>query len=280
LEKHWIKKGRFSRQQIDLMELRAIGKAMKQQPLHRRRFLAKFASNQGPTGINMERWRFWQKNNCPCCDRPKEDAQHVLECQAAAVLEAKEVGLLAWEEAMQQNWTSAPVLHGLRAIVAHVIFQEPLAPPSHFAPHVRRAMQAQLVIGCDQLLRGRIAKAWKVAQIHDWENNKAARYANRWSINCIQHLWTLTWSLWDNRNTILKSPEGQDKLHNMTQVDRDILEQWQLGTGSVHTMDRRLWNADNVDAILKRDSVHRRQWLAAARTARLNPIPDSSDDEN
>jgi hypothetical protein len=120
----------------------------------------------------------------------------------------------------------------------------------------------------------------KVAQIQDWENNKAARYANRWSIYCIQHLWTLTWSLFDNRNTILKSPEGQDKLHNMKQVDRYILEQWQLGTGSVHTMDRRLWNADNVDAILKRDSVHRRQWLAAARTARLNPIPDSSDDEN
>jgi hypothetical protein len=51
----------------------------------------------------------------------------------------------------------------------------------------------------------------------------------------------------------------------MEHADLDIREEWQLGTGSVHTMDHRLWNADNVDAILKRDSVHRCQWLAAAR---------------
>jgi hypothetical protein len=280
LEQYWIKKGRFSRRQIDHMELRTIGKAMRRQPIHRKRFLAKFVTNQGPTGLNMERWKFWKKNNCPCCGRPKEDAQHVLECTAVAAIQAKETAFLAWEESMQQNWTSAPVLHGLRAIVNQVLFKRPVAEPSTFAPHVRQAMQAQLTIGWNQLLRGRIAKDWKIAQLHDWGTSKAARHANRWSIHLVEQCWQLTWSLWDNRNTILKSPEGQDRLHDMTQVNLAIREQWQIGTESVHPMDRRLWNAENVETILKRDSVHRRHWLAAARAARLNTLSDSSDDEN
>mgnify|MGYP000697896486 CR=1 FL=1 len=71
---------KFTPSQVLLMDHSAIAQAMKHTSEARHRWICKFAANQGPTGRNMKRWRFWATSQCPRCLAENETTDHVLQC--------------------------------------------------------------------------------------------------------------------------------------------------------------------------------------------------------
>jgi hypothetical protein len=79
VQKWWVEKQHFTKQQIDLMDHNASKSAMGQVWVARKRWVCKFAANYAPVGRNMKDWKFWHDDCCPRCLSNNETARHVLQ---------------------------------------------------------------------------------------------------------------------------------------------------------------------------------------------------------
>ena len=79
IEEYWIKKKKFPNHQTSNIHWEAIGKAMKEAPLERRRFITKHAAGMCGVGKFMKLWGERETDTCPRCGA-MENASHVWIC--------------------------------------------------------------------------------------------------------------------------------------------------------------------------------------------------------
>ena len=64
----------------EAIDWQAFGDAFTKADRNVRRRIVRLASNHGPTGDNMVKWKKRDYSNCPACDYEDEDMDHVLKC--------------------------------------------------------------------------------------------------------------------------------------------------------------------------------------------------------
>jgi len=62
---YWIKRRQLSQGIWNTFDWASIGRAMKEIPINRRRWVSKYVSGHFATGKNMQRWKFRTSAQCP-----------------------------------------------------------------------------------------------------------------------------------------------------------------------------------------------------------------------
>lgn len=264
LEEWWVKSGKFTRHQISLIDFESTEAAMQQCSPHRRRWIVKYAAHQLPTGRQMVRRGHWTEDRCPRCRAANEDTPHILTCPDNSSRQLRERQISKLEVTLKEIGTKATVQEAIIKLLNWYLLEiEMEFEGCH--EDIQHLCQHQFAIGIEQLLMGRLGKAWTKFQGNDNQGTYASKV---WAVKLIHNLWEISWENWDHRNTTLKSPEVQDRMHNMQAVDLNILNEWQLGEEHLLELDRRLFRS-SADEILQRPSAQRRDWLAAVQRARI-----------
>ena len=212
------------------------------------------------------RRRHQDHSECPRCQTPIEDTEHVLLCphpEATATWDL-ELGKL-------HNWLidhhtdpriGTLIMDGLRAWRKNIPHRH-----GYFSPDLRTALSNQRAIGWDNFLMGRMSKNWATAQTSYLRSIGRSRSSGTlWLRQLIQRVWDITWQLWEHRNNILHNsmtPRKQAELDNLRDQARREFAKGQTG------LDPNDYDMlEDKDEVLEMTLTEIKLWVQAIRLAR------------
>jgi hypothetical protein len=173
----------------------------------RRTILVKYLNDITPVGKLVNRYDPKYPPNCPSCPAEQETQDHMLTCPCIERQQWRDRLLNAIQEAMDEYKTPEHVtqlfMEGIRYSIGH---QATMSQP--LSPTVSDIESAQTAIGWKQLMKGRMATAWRQAQ-HEAMQGKETKYRNAhtWSTTIIHIILDKWLELWTIRN---KARFGRD----------------------------------------------------------------------
>lgn len=124
LEQWWIDNGKFTKEQLDLIDFRSCGQAMSKTTAARRRWVVRFAADQLPTGKQMRRQKEWNHDHCPRCSQPAENAIHIVTCMGEGSMEVKKLAVTRFICRLEEGGTSTPIKTTLCTLLNGLLFGE------------------------------------------------------------------------------------------------------------------------------------------------------------
>ena len=272
----WDKHDKLSLAQSRALHWDAIGAAMSDIRPARRRWIAKHASGHAPVAKQMKRRGEWTKELCPRCRTEAEDTKHVFRCQHLGNLETWETGLTKITCYLERLGTERRLHRALISRLDGWVRNRPLRqlvlPASLLGAFAR-----QDEIGWHHALEGKLQVAFADFQQQTYEEKGKRRTGDKWLNGLVLLLWETGRAMWDHRNLIRHSPEGNDFVVDMELVDELIREEWEEGPDTLNEGDRFHFRGTTLEQTLARQSEYRREWLANVKAARLaaftNPTP-------
>ena len=64
---YWSKKHKFTLQQFDIIDWNLVERVLSNKPQMYKLWFSKHHSGWCAHGRNMKRWKYWDKDKCPCC---------------------------------------------------------------------------------------------------------------------------------------------------------------------------------------------------------------------
>jgi hypothetical protein len=213
----------------------------------------------------MKLWKFWEKDNCPCCDKEDETTTHFPFCDSPHMQEAYTKQLDSFITWMKETDTDPAI-----AIYFTTVLQDKAFPPTldEMEPHIDQAAQHQQSIGWDNLLFGRIATSWMELQRDHFKTTNSRRSPERWAADMAYRLLQLSHGLWMARNGYLHERDEQGLLLKEGQTLHDgITERYLRGKGALLPADYHLLDDFNLERLLKKPPSDKYTWLAAITQA-------------
>jgi hypothetical protein len=265
----WYQTKKFTPSQVLLMDHSAIAQAMKHTSEARHRWICKFAANQGPTGRNMKRWRFWATSQCPRCLAENETTDHILQCPHPSAVLCRKTALAQLVKTLDDLFTHPR----LRTLMTKNIkswcnnlppWQPPLLPDD-----VSKLVDNQTALGWHWLLRGRLTTDWALLQNEYYTNIQHRSTGKLWAGKAIAALWDYSWTLWDHRNDHLHNSDVANKLLDMASIDNAIKREWTRGVAGLDVLDQLQFRGMTLRKLLKSNRHTRIVWLDYVCNARL-----------
>jgi len=91
----------------------SVGWAMQEVPVNRHCWVSKYVSGHFVTGKNMCQWKFQTSVQCPQCQEPQEDKNHILTCPATEAQDLWNKSLKALEQWLKDKGTDIQILEYL-----------------------------------------------------------------------------------------------------------------------------------------------------------------------
>ena len=124
-------------------------------------------------------------------------------------------------------------------------------------------------IGWHHVLEGKLQTEFADFQQEIYDVKGRRRTGDKWLSGLILLLWETGRAMWDHRNLIRHSPDGNDFVVDMELVDGLIQEEWEEGPDTLNEGDRFHFRGTTLEQTLARTSEYRREWLANVKAARL-----------
>lgn len=182
------------------------GRSFKALPHGKQRWLTKHASGHCGVGRMLVRYKWQTHSDCPHCGQTDESTVHILQCGCQRATAQWTECLESFSTWMQKNYTD-PVLE--KWILLGLQQWRTSSPPTHVAamPHIRQAIMDQDKLGWWQFLLGRITKSLIQAQSNYITRRHPRRHIATWSTKFYDQVWTISFTMWDHRNTALHGTE-------------------------------------------------------------------------
>ena len=236
---------------------------MRTQTQARCQWVVKHATGFCPVGKNISRWNEDRSDKCPRCGAENESTTHVWQCQDPRAIAQWDKSLEALKSWMRKSDTDVQIrcaiVAGLRA------WRDRRQPRLPRNAEMRQVVAAQVRIGWENALRGRLSLQWRECQRRYYERTKSKRSADGWIVVLISKLWDLGWSLWDHRNKILHESEESDTLKGMNEVDGKIRQQFQSQWQDLPARHQEIFHK-GLENVLKESPDQRRAWLLSAES--------------
>ena len=232
-----------------LIDWEAMEKAMKAIPLSKKIWVVKHVSEREAVGIEMMKRKERDFDHCPRCKLPHESKTHVLKCQAASANEN-------WEFNMIRLHTELVKLHfpddATSAIVAHLsAWRNDLVAPSLQSESdiTRKLILSQSEIGWHLMLDGCIHVSWSKYFEEILHKNGSKLTPRRWTTALIKKLWDVSWSMWDQRNSVLHQLEPDEILLGRQRMRSTVIREIRQGKDTLMTKDEEALFAVRVEEL-------------------------------
>ena len=159
------------------------------------------------------------------------------------------------------------ILAGLSTWLDNTMAVWPHPVPHHrdtYAYLVHDAFYQQDTIGWSNMFRGRFSTTWMLA--YDLRNESRSLDRNQYRSHAlgpilVEHLWSLSLSLWKERCDAMYGTEGLLTLRNMEELISRITTAYNDPTPIPPTLRSSLFTIP-IDTLLSRSLTVRQQWLA------------------
>ena len=207
---YWAKVGRISRDSHELVDwdgYKAASKAFRTRQI----WLAKHFSGWGGSGVMMSKRKERDNAACHKCGIP-ETTIHTVQCQHAT-----SKATYAIVRKPLKSWlTKTTSLAIMKAVLCHLdAYQESrsVVDIGEFNHEIRIAALYQATIGTRSFGEGLLSRHWQLVQRRHNLQKGGHETSKRWVSKLIQHLWDISWNMWDKRN---------DEIHNSAEVRKDL----------------------------------------------------------
>ena len=265
LFRHLVGKNYVSAEAISLISWKALDKAHKS--LERARFIwaVKYASRFLPTGNHCFRQGTWDSALCPLCKTETETNTHIMQCQCPVATMERHTKLYDLYQWMIDN-------HGDPHIAQTIIYtlingsQTKFVDmiPTAASSAIRIAAQDQDCIGWDNLLVGRIASSWVVAQQQYHEctsSNPNEFHGITWMGRFISKLYEAVHAVWMYRNGIVhECVEEKLNQQELRKLHAEIDRLYALGPSAVRH-NHRCFFTEGIESTKNKSVRQKKYWI-------------------
>jgi hypothetical protein len=252
---YWISKGRFAPEEVNNIEFKTAGAALKREQPNMRRWVTKLSS--GYCGVNkwMFRWKQRDSEACPQCQHPLEDVQHMWLCQGKESPQHWVTALTTLELELRRLQTD-PVVAAL--IISRLRTWQASAD-AHAFPELQTkyiaVLQRQDAQGWHNFWMGLPCQGWQQLQDDHYNRISSPKTGSSWLISTIRKQWLIAWDIWDYRNRVVHdSDEGIDA----QRISTAIRAEYALGAPS---REIRKFFRHPIQVLLKSNIDYQNNWL-------------------
>ena len=186
LRARWRDKGVITSEAESVIAWDILGRAMRSLPAGLQRWSTKHCVGMCETSKFKVLWGLETSAAGPRCGN-FEDHLHVLRCRAASTTAEWDRRTAAFSAWMDLHLTGPSIKHAILQLLQGV--REPNSPSIQTVPSlVRPAFLAQLAIGSQGLLEGRITSHWLSLQQQYFDENRSRRSVSLWASRLPQQL--------------------------------------------------------------------------------------------
>ena len=277
---YWVNtKKRIDEDEIELIDWKIIGKAMKNTKHGRQQWISKFTSGWCATGKMMKTWGKRISSACPRCNTAIEDNNHILLCKA---VEAVKV----WDESKSKlndylDYTNT--CPDLALLIINIIDNwkrgtEIQIQEGDLFDGIKELFRAQKRVGWRLFLDGCLTYQWAMIQQKYYEWKGYRNTGNKWASGLIRKLWDMQWDAWNHRNSMIHDTPLANIMEGELSLDRSLRNEWARGFVNFPRII--------VAAILKEISTvmegnlsGKKGWFVLVRKTRENLNDRSTEDE-
>ena len=207
---YWTRNGRINDEMdefIDWEGYKAATRAFKSRQI----WLAKHFSGWAGSGTKMYKWKQRDTQQCHRCNE-KETTIHVTQCQHEDNKKAYQKARRTMKIWMEKT-TSMAIM---TAVLLHLdAYQQNrgIIGIDELPRELRLAAAYQRTIGQRSFGEGLLSHQWQQVQKNYCRQKGGHETSKRWVSRLIQHIWEISWTLWDNRN---------HELHTDAQVRKEL----------------------------------------------------------
>jgi hypothetical protein len=270
IHRYWIEKGRFTPEEVNHIESQTAGAALKRVQPNMRRWVTKLSS--GYCGVNkwMFRWKQRDSAECPRCQDPHEDVQHMWLCQGKDSPQHWVNALQALAIELRRLQTD-PVL---ATIIINRLRTWQLSADLHVFHDLHTkytdALHRQDAQGWHNFWIGLPCKGWQQIQDDHYRRISSPKTGSSWLISTIRKQWLIAWDIWDYRNRVV---HDSDNGIDAQRIANAIREEYAMGVPSRET---RTFFRQPIQVLLRSNIDYQTNWLHRitvhrARLSRKDP---------
>jgi ribonuclease HI len=219
LEKYGKRKyGWKTMEHYDAIYWQGIGRARKGLSRADNIRLAKYINGWLNTG--RQKGLFGQRSECPCCGKQEETQLHMFQCTHPKAEQARVEAFRLMERYYHQHGIPATVYMPFLKLCWAECERTELDVYGRQPPIVRQAIDSQIMLGGEFLLRGYISKKWLEA-IHFYSKDKSDQKMNHLYLG----LWTILMpAVWEQRNNYLHGDESIVNKYERATMLEELME--------------------------------------------------------
>lgn len=167
----------------------------------------------------MHKWKQRDTKTCHRCDK-METTIHVTQCQHPTNIKAYQKARRAMKKWMEKTTSMAIMTAVLLHMDAYQQDRE-IVGINELPHELRLAATYQRTIGPRSFGEGLLSHQWQMIQKNYCRQKGGHETSKRWVSRLIQHIWEISWTLWDNRN---------DELHTDAKIRRGLYSKGIMAT--------------------------------------------------
>jgi len=224
---YWLKRRGLTQGIWKTIDWESIGRAMKELPINRRRWVSKYVSGHFATGKNMQRWKFQSTAECPRCHDQQEDKHHLLTCPDTAARERWEKSMKDLDSWLRNENTDRQIRNHLMGYLKNWNSTNATATtPGNPIP-------TQDDIGKQYIWDGWLSTEWREQQEQAWKRLRSRKSSRRWTSELIKKLWNVAWDMWEQRNDALHESTLNRGLILEKDINDKIRQIYSVGIGQL-----------------------------------------------
>ena len=276
IRQYWYKNQRFPIGTRKFIDWDTIHRSYKLLNTTNLRTITKWNTGFCGVGQQLVKYNYQNYTNCPFCQTPHEDTQHVLQCPDITVQLEWDKQLNNLSQWMTDNQGEPIMIQQIIGRLRTWQRNEPILPNNATTPLLRHAISHQNRIGWQNLLEGFLTKEWVLIQEAYLTSINSRKSAILWWNKVQRKMWYIIIHMWKHRNKAVHERDGHTiHITEQEDINKAINHEWDIGLGNLPASHSNLFNKSRT--IHLSDTYHRqRQWLASVWTAkeRCDPTRD------
>ena len=220
----------------------------------------------------IKRYRYQTHDNCPRCNSPNEDTQHVIKCQHPVAKELWETELnstLTWMLASDiEPDIATSIISNLQGWYKND-FPTTSGTNNHL---VSQAIRKQTHIGWKSFLEGFWVKEWEQAQNIYFKEKSSPKSTELLISKAQRRIWKIAWPLWLHRNEILHETQKSIHPQEMINLDEEVQYEWNKGLDQLPQTHHHKFTV-SLDDLLRHNCTSKINWLFSIWAARETKDP-------
>ena len=263
----WQRRRNMSTQAQISIDWNLVHTAMKRIPHARRLFVVKHISNRSATGIQMQRRQARNNDNCPRCQQPHENNDHIMQCQHVEAQEQWTQSLLTMDLHLSRLQAPPHLCNAITSLLNSWRNKTSFTVNPAWDTVTSSLIQAQQIIGGKLTLEGCIHSSWKDI-LHQYLSGLSSKVnGERFVTSIIKHLWQIAWDMWDNRNKALHESEANATLLGITALNTQLVTMYQKGILPLMTPDEKALFKSPLESLLRLRPPSKRAWIATVEAS-------------
>ena len=263
----WQRRRNMSTQAQISIDWNLVHTAMKRIPHARRLFVVKHISNRSATGIQMQRRKVRNIDNCPRCQQPHENNDHIMQCQHVEAQEQWTQSLHTMDLHLSRLQAPPNLSTALLSLLDSWRNNTSFTVNPAWDTVTSSMIQAQQLIGGKLTLEGCIHSSWKDI-MHQYLSGLSSKVnGERFVTSIIKHLWQIAWDMWDNRNKALHESDANATLLSITAINSHISDMYLAGTHPLMTPDEKILFHPSLESLLRLRPTSKQAWVDTVKAS-------------